>query len=129
MGEKVLFNKLKARLVPDLELSQRKYSKWDCWSNIYKLHIELKCRYTHYDDLLIQKDKYDALLALDTGVRYICSTPKGVYSFNIKEIPEPNWNIEKMPQSTFFQEEPVFIEKEIGYININQAINITHLIN
>lgn len=128
MGEKLLFNKLKAHLVPDLELSQRKYSRWDCWSSIYQLHIELKCRQRHYDDLLIEKDKYDALMRINTGVRYICSTPEGVYSFNLKELPEPIWNIEKMPQSTIYTEEPVFVEKITGYWNITQAINITHLI-
>jgi hypothetical protein len=128
MGERELFQKIKARIVPDLKLSNNTYSKWDCWTSKYQLHIELKCRYAHYDDLLIEKNKYDALMALDTGVRYICSTPVGVYSFNIKEILEPNWIIEKMPQTTNFNDEPYFIEKNVGYINISNSINITHLI-
>jgi len=129
MGERELFQKLKVRLIPDLSLAKNQYSKWDCWTNKYQLHIELKCRYAHYDDLLIEKIKYDALVALNTGVRYICSTPKGIYSFNIKEIPEPNWIIEKMPQTTDFDEYPVFVEKTVGYMNISNAINITYLIN
>jgi len=128
MREQQLFNKLKARLIPDLEFADRKFSKWDCFSTRYNIHIELKCRYTHYDDLLIQKDKYDSLLALDTGVRYICSTPKGVYSFNIKEIEEPEWETRLLPSTTEFSNS-YQKEKIVGYLNIHKATNITYLIN
>lgn len=128
MREPELFNKLKARLVPDLEFAKKQFSKWDCYTEKYNIFIELKCRYTHYDDLLIEKSKYDALMALDTGVRYICSTPVGVYSFNLKEIPEPEWITENMPNVTMFSNKH-WVEKTVGYININMATNITYLIN
>jgi len=128
MGERELFDKIKTHMIPDLVQSEKRFTKWDCWTDIYQLHIELKCRYKHYDDLLIEKSKWDYLSQLNTGVRYICSTPEGVYSFNIKEIPVPVWEMKRLP-STTERGKAHWYDKEVGYININQGINITHLIN
>lgn len=127
MEEQELYNKLKSRLIPDLEFSEKKYSKWDCYTSRYNLHIELKCRNKHYDELLIEKSKYDSLMLLDTGVRYICSTPQGVYSFNIKEMPVPVWIEKSLPATSSFSNRN-WIPKLVGFMNISNSINITYLI-
>lgn len=83
--------------------------------------VELKYRYTHYDDLLIQKDKYDSLLSREGNIRYICQTPKGIYSFDLRKIPEPKWMKERYPKSTYFDNEETHIDKMVGYIHISQS--------
>jgi hypothetical protein len=44
-------------------MSEEAFSHWDCFSAQHAFEIELKCRTTHYDELLIEKLKYDALMA------------------------------------------------------------------
>ena len=59
------------------------------------MDIELKCRNKHYDDLIIEKDKYDALIRrakqYETTPFYINSTPQGIYVFNLSKIDEHIW--------------------------------------
>ena len=83
--EQQLFNALKESFMPDLKKSDDPMARYDCYSIIHNIDIELKCRRKHYDDLLIEKKKYDALLlrALNFGTDpvYINSTPSGVWVF------------------------------------------------
>jgi hypothetical protein len=60
-------------------------------------------------------------------MRYINSTPVGIYSFNLNKIPEPNWWVEEMPESTDFNRYER-INKEVGYLNINDAKDISKLL-
>ncbi|CAB4154230.1 hypothetical protein UFOVP637_52, partial [uncultured Caudovirales phage] len=62
MSELELFEILRKNLLPDLKKSDKQFSRFDCESSAAKLHIELKCRRTHYDDLLIEKKKFDAIV-------------------------------------------------------------------
>ena len=78
MRELDLFNILRATYVIDLKESDDQFSRFDCYSLKYKMDIELKCRNKHYDELLIEKDKYDALMKrsekFGTTPMYINST-------------------------------------------------------
>ena len=97
MKEIDLFNILKICFMTDLEKSESQYSRFDCFSSKWKMDIELKCRRTHYDELLIEKDKYDALMdrAKKFGTRpfYINSTPQGIYAFNLEELKDIKWEM------------------------------------
>lgn len=55
MNENLLFNYLKNKYWNDLKLSTDEYSSWDCFSSSTKTRIELKCRKTHYKELMIEK--------------------------------------------------------------------------
>jgi hypothetical protein len=73
MKEQDLFEFLKSSLYPDLERSPGIYDAFDCFSVAAGHYIELKCRYTHYDTLLIEVDNagsraksYPVLHKLDT---------------------------------------------------------------
>lgn len=105
MREKELFDWLKANKYPDLEKSGKFNSSWDCISLENKLTIELKSRNTHYDDLLLEKKKYDKLLLLaaeDEHIPYyINSTPKGIWGFDLFSI-EVKWIERLMPVVTEF---------------------------
>lgn len=127
LDETKLFNLLKNNLIPDLEKTDQ-FNSSDATSNEYNLSIELKCRNEHYTTLLIEKNKYDKLI-LNSKCRYIVSTPLGVFSFNLKKLPQPYWQKRWMPDTYHF-DKPEYILKDVGYFHIKQAKNITnHLIN
>jgi len=88
--EQELFNYIKGRYLEDLTKSSDQYEYHDATSILYRLHIELKCRHTHYDDLLIEQEKYDALMQqakrLGFTPFYVNATPKGIYAFNLRKI-------------------------------------------
>ena len=127
MKEKELFTYLKENHYPDLVKSRNQFSRWDCYETSKGYRIELKCRRTHYDTLLLEKKKYDAIIQkcednLDIPL-YICSTPKGVYQFNLFMI-EPDWEVNnKNPATTDFTNNRR-VEKEVTYLDINQAFKL-----
>lgn len=129
--ERELFKLIKERLAPDLELSEHPMSKYDCYSISYNADIELKCRNRHYNDLVIEKIKYDALIArasmFGTVPIYINSTPDGVWSFHLAELQEPAWEQRHMPKTTHFADNNMIV-KIVGYYNISQGKNITGLL-
>jgi hypothetical protein len=124
LNEQDLFDILK-KIIPDLE-KRNPFSFRDAYSKKHNLSIELKCRHTHYKNLIVEKVKWDSLIVQD-NVRYINSTPKGVYSFDIKNIKEPEWFDKILPaQTEFVCKEKV--TKKVGLLNINLAKEITNLI-
>ncbi len=124
MTEKEFFSLVK-KIIPDLKETST-FSYKDGYSDDLKLTIELKCRRRHYDYLLIERSKYKQLLR-NKRMRYINSTPEGIFSFNLSKIEEPNWWIEEMPASTDFSRSQR-INKEVGYLNIKDAKNITDIL-
>ena len=122
--EEELFDFVKSKYLPDLKESEYKFSKYDCYSEKFKLDIELKCRATHYDDLLIEKAKYDALILRSknhgTKAFYINSTPSGVFVFNLSALEEPQWEDRMMPKTSHFSDREKIV-KCVGYINISRA--------
>lgn len=126
MKEKELFEFLKTNYLPDLTMSEEAFSHWDCFSAQHAFEIELKCRLTHYDELLIEKIKYDALMAraakYQTNPIYINSTPRGIWVFRIAGI-QMQWQIKKLPATTEFNRRN-WIDKEIAFIHTNQGKQI-----
>jgi len=127
MTEDKLFLILKACFMSDLEQSQDQYSRHDCYSERWNMDIELKCRRTHYDDLLIEKDKYDALMerAEKNGRKpfYINSTPEGIYAFNLQEL-DIVWEMKGgLPKTTDFPNRSKVV-KEVGFLPISMSIKL-----
>lgn len=117
MNEAELFEIIK-KYIPDL-VATDKYNPKDAYSKHYNLSIELKCRNLHYNKLLIEKIKYNSLIK-NKNVRYICSTPLAIYSFDLHKIEEPNWTILNLPATSEFDNRNN-IEKLIGYLDIDDA--------
>lgn len=124
MNEQQLFDLIKS-VIPDLK-STDQYSYRDAYSPKYDLTIELKCRQKHYDFLLIEKIKYDKLIK-HNRVRYINSTPIGIFSFDLKKIQEPTWYEYVLPKETEFYNRNK-IPKIVGMLTISQAEDLTHLL-
>ena len=124
LKEPELFAFLKEFYYPDLEMSTERYSKHDCLSKGAKLYIELKSRNTHYDDLLIEKIKYDAIFEAAINLKYkpyyINSTPEGIWSFAIADMPQPQWEDRWLPAKTEFPNGGNKT-KVVGYLHIKDG--------
>jgi hypothetical protein len=121
--EQQLFEYLRKDYYPDLVKAKSQMSRWDCYSPITFHRIELKCRKTHYSELLIEKKKYDAMVLkckdnLDIPI-YINSTPEGVYRWNLYNV-EPEWFTKKIKATTEFANNNL-INKEIALLEVIDA--------
>ncbi len=111
----------------DLVKSKNQMSRWDCYSPTFKHRIELKCRKVHYETLLLEKKKYDAMMLesnkhLDTPI-YINSTPNGIWMFNLLFIKRV-WEVNYLnPATTQFLNRSR-VPKEVTYLNINEGIKL-----
>jgi hypothetical protein len=125
MTEQGLFDYIKATYLEDLERSEHTYEYIDATSTGYRLTIELKCRHTHYDELILEKDKYEALMdrADDLGFTpfYINSTPNGIYAFNLRKI-TVTWTTKRLPSNTV--DKGPAIDKEIALLHIDKAVKL-----
>jgi hypothetical protein len=87
-------------------------------------YIELKCRRTHYDELMIERKKWDYLAEIRarTGARtlYVNATPRGVYEFDLGAINAPEWLLRVLPTKTDFAGSEQ-IEKEVGFLDCQHA--------
>ena len=99
----------------------------DATSHGYRLKIELKCRQTHYDELILEKEKYESLMQqadkLGFTPFYINSTPKGIYAFNLRKI-TITWTIKRLPASTFYLNQAPSIHKEVAFLHIDKAVKL-----
>ena len=127
MKEIDLFDFLKENLYPDLEKSPGIFDSFDCISQAAGHYIELKCRHTHYETLLIEEMKYRKLITQaaerDLIPFYINSTPKGVFSFDLMDLAEPEWVSHWMPATTEFSRSNK-VSKLVGYLPIEEAVEL-----
>jgi hypothetical protein len=127
MKEQELFDYLKADLYSDLIKSPGIFDSFDCISEAAGHYIELKCRHTHYPTLLIEEMKYRNLITQaaerDLIPFYINSTPLGVFSFDLMDVPEPEWVSHWMPATTEFARSNK-ISKLVGYLPIEEAVRL-----
>jgi hypothetical protein len=125
MTEQSLFDYIKATYLEDLEKSEHTYEYIDATSNGYRLSIELKCRHTHYDELILEKDKYESLMsrANELGFTpfYINSTPEGIYAFNLRKI-KVSWKTKRLPSNTL-ENGPV-VDKKVALLHIDKAVKL-----
>lgn len=127
MKEQELFDFLQSGLYPDLRKSEGIFDSFDCISEKAGHYIELKCRYTHYDTLLIEEMKYRKLITQaaerDLIPFYINSTPEGIYSFDLMDVPEPEWVTQRMPATSEFANKSK-VDKVVGYFPIEEAVKL-----
>lgn len=129
-NEKQLFDFIKKYFIKDLKPTTLSNSRYDCYSPKYEMDVELKCRRKHYDKLIIEKSKYDALMLRGTTYGtipvYINSTPKGVWGFYLdKQVLE--WEHRDLPKQTDFNDRQT-VSKEVGYLDTSKGINLLSLL-
>ncbi len=127
LNEQALFELLKEKLMPDLQQTDQFHFS-DCISKEKDLIVELKCRRFHYDSLLIEQSKFIRLMSASYWeVRYINSTPIGIYSFDLRMIEEPKWIVKDCKKTTDFEDNS-YVPKLVGMLDIKDAKNITKLL-
>jgi len=129
MTEHQLFNFLEDKFA-GLERAEDPFSTWDCTFSVetplttVNYYAELKCRDTHYPDLLIEEDKYRRLMvaASSAGRRpvYICSTPEGIWGWDLIKVSMPKWKEEMHNKTTEFEDTEKVL-KLVGYLPIAQG--------
>jgi hypothetical protein len=96
-------------------------------------HIaEIKDRNSHYEDVLIEFDKYafnkEYAKIRNKNFIYIVGVKNKIYIFNVTELDrqdyEYRWEWKILPKYTEFDKGGDKIHKFVGYININQAFVI-----
>jgi hypothetical protein len=127
MSELQLFQFLQTHYLRDLKKSDNQFERNDCVSHQARLVIELKCRRTHYEDLLIEKKKFDALVSQAKGLTYsaayINSTPRGIYGWNLSLL-TIDWQQEQMPATTDFDNGSK-VSKIVGFLPISKAVHLS----
>ena len=104
-------------------MARSKMSRWDCYSPETSHRIELKCRAAHYDILILEKKKYDAMIEncndnLDIPF-YINSTPLGIFRWNLYLV-KPIWKTKYLRKTTEFSNSNR-IPKEIAMLPVIDA--------
>lgn len=126
LTEDGLFSYLKMRYLQDLKMSTHTYEQHDCTSDYGKLVIELKSRTTHYDELLLEADKYEAMIttakALGYAPWYVNSTPEGIYAFNLTKL-TITWTTRQLPAATH-PNTLQLVSKKVTYLHVKQALEL-----
>lgn len=126
--EKQLFNFLKTNFISDL-VQTSSTARFDCYSNAFKLNIELKCRKKHYNELMLEKKKYDSIMERSESLGmlpvYVNSTPLGVWAFYLLRK-EYDWSVRSLPTTTNWNSKK--IDKEVTYLNISQGIDLLSIL-
>lgn len=121
--EEDLFNWIKEEYLSDLAMAINQFSRWDSYSLKSRIRIEFKCRSKHFDSLLIEKKKYDALISKSVPNKdipyYINSTPEGVYAFKLEDL-NPEWQTKQYPATTQFNNRRR-VPKEVAFLDIELA--------
>jgi hypothetical protein len=94
----------------------------------------MKCISKHYGRVMIERKKWDELFALpgNKKLRYIVSTPKGVWSFDLRKIVVPDdwWNDVWIGNaSTHYHRNIDGTYKNVAFLPLGWAKNITKRIN
>lgn len=123
---------LRKEYIPDLTSAEKSNSHYDAISFQMNTIVELKCRKSHYDNLMLEKIRYERLLTIaareNMGCLYIVSSPQGVWSFDLLSINEPIWKTKSLPSKTAWSKNRKMIDKKVGYLSIYEGTNITHLL-
>lgn len=119
MVEAELIDWLIANVDPTIKKAESKYSHFDAYSEMFDCFLEFKCRRKHYPDLLIERKKFEALTKRGMAF-YICSTPEGIFSWELHKETPPVWEEKFLPRRTDFGNKSGKT-KEVGYLLISEA--------
>lgn len=114
----------------DLEHTGDGMTKWDAQGKTPKgfdCVIEMKFRKKYYEKKMLEKDKYDALMALDKSIikLYFVNDPKGNFMYWLNTLQMPKTIKKYCPDTTMWTKKRLL--KDVYLLKENQAsrINIT----
>ena len=133
LTEKKIIDTLNAGIY-SFEQMDNKFSRYDAFDKEKGIVLEVKCRKKHYDDTLIERSKFewnkDYTEENNFDLFYCVSMPheKGerIYVFDLlsmdKESYDFGWHTKKLPTQSTFSGSWKWIDKEVGYLNIKDAL-------
>lgn len=122
LDEDKLFRLFKRKYIDIIRLDE--YSAVDFFIPSNGVYLEVKCRNKHYDTLFLEKIKYDKLIEYEKCY-YICSTPDGIWGWNIKKLNNIIFKERKMNKSTHYMNR-YNVKKLVAELDIKDGVNITN---
>jgi hypothetical protein len=132
MNEEILTGMIQATIIPDAT-KNGEFDPSDLSSVQLNLEAELKCITKHYGRVMIERKKWEELFNLpnEPKLRYIVSTPKGVWSFDLRKIVVPDdwWQqVHIKNASTYYHRNINDTYKLVAFLPLGWAKNITEQI-
>ena len=116
----------------DLEHTGDGMTKWDAQGKTpkgFNCVIEMKFRKKYYEEKMLEKDKYDALMALDKSIikLYFVNDPKGNFMYWLNTLQMPKTIKKYCPDTTMWTKKRLL--KDVYLLKENEAsrINITNI--
>lgn len=111
----------------DLEWTGKGFEHYDAigkTSKGFNCVIEMKFRDKYYEEKLLEKSKYDSLMALDQDIVkiYFVNDPKGNYMYWLNTVIMPNSIKLYCPDTSFWTKKR--LKKEVYLLKENQASRI-----
>ena len=115
----------------DLKIPEDNFSIYDAYGTTpkgKKCVIEMKFRNKHYEDKMLEKDKYDALMSLDDDIVkiYFVADTKGNFMYWLNALKMPETVKKYCPDTTMWTKKrllkDVYLlqEKDASIINFNK---------
>jgi hypothetical protein len=113
-----------------------KFSRYDAFDSEGYTMMEIKCRHKHYPDTIIEKIKFDwnkeHAEKNDLEFLYVVSMPCPIKKKEVIYVFDPlvmeaeddynfKWHTKRLPAKTEFAGRQ-WVDKEIGYLNIKDAL-------
>ena len=116
----------------DLKIPEDNFSRYDAYGTTpkgKKCVIEMKFRNKHYEDIMLEKDKYDALMSLDDDIVkiYFVADTKGNFMYWLNTLKMPETVKKYCPDTTMWTKKrllkDVYLlqEKDASIINLNNS--------
>ena len=111
----------------ELEWTGEKFESWDAKGKTPKgldCVIEMKFRDKYYEEKLLEKSKYDALMKLPKDIVkiYFVNDPNGNYMYWLNKLEMPNLIKLYCPDTSFWTKKR--LKKEVYLLKENQASRI-----
>lgn len=155
-SDELIGRALLEEIIPTIYANKEKYNyhyyisdiadttRYDAFVSIFEIGgqlkanhiIEVKVRDIHYDEMMLEKRKYDELKAVlkreynVADIIYINTTPKGTFIWNVTKLEEQQkikWETKLCNKSTV--QDKGKIEKRVTLLPINKAKHIPHITN
>jgi hypothetical protein len=129
MNEEILTGMIQGTIIPDAT-KNGEFDPSDLSSVEHNMELELKCITKHYGRVMIERKKYDELFELpnEPKLRYVVSTPKGVWSFDLRKIiiPDDWWQQILIGNvSTYYHRNINETYKLVAFLPLGWAKNIS----
>ena len=116
----------------DLKIPEDNFSRYDAYGTTpkgKKCVIEMKFRNKHYEDKMLEKDKYDALMSLDDEIVkiYFVADTKGNFMYWLNTLKMPETVKKYCPDTTMWTKKrllkDVYLlqENDASIINLNNS--------